>query len=380
MKIAYCINDHSGGGGTERIISRKCNKLIEAGYEICIIDTFKSNCESVFNFSKEIDYYNLEIDYFKVRNYNLLIKLFLYPLLYILHAIKLRRILKKINPDILISTFGHEARIIPCLKHPCKRILEFHHTRGYKLIELSHRELSSLQKMLIQYNEQREEKLINKFDTFVVLTEEDKQAWNNPSHCIVIPNMNSFSTLKYANTMQKQVLAMGRLTYLKGFDILLKVWKQVSEIIPDWHLNISGEGEEKINLQKQIEELNLGNNVSILPFTQDALSRYLEHSIFVLSSRHEGFGLVLTEAMECGIPCVSFRCKSGPSEIINDSIDGYLVTEQNIDEMAKKIIYLATNDQIRGMMGKKAKENVKRFAEDLIILKWTSLFNNLLSK
>ena len=137
---------------------------------------------------------------------------------------------------------------------------------------------------------------------------------------------------------------------------------------------------EKINLQKQIKKLNLENLVTILPFTQDVLNRYLKHSIFILSSRHEGFGLVLTEAMECGIPCISFKCKSGPSEIIEDGIDGYLINEQNIDDMAEKIIYLAKNTHIREMMGKKAKENVKRFSEDIIILKWTTLFNNLSSK
>ena len=377
MKIAYCIYDYTAGGGTERIISRKCNALIEAGFDICIINTCQSHRPTEFAFSEKIEVRDLSINYFKIRNYNLLIKVILYPLLYPIHKYKLLTVLKKTKPDILISTFGHEAKIVPFIKYPCKKVLEFHHSRGYKVIELKHRNLSNVQKQIIQYRENKEYKLVSHYDRFVVLTENDRKSWGSPANCMVIPNMNTFSTSSAGSLESKQVLALGRLTYLKGFDLLILAWEKVIKMLPDWHLNISGEGEEYDNLQKLIKDKGLESSVSILPYTHQIINRLMEHSIFVLSSRHEGFGLVLTEAMECGIPCIAFRCQSGPSEIIKDGEDGYLVNEGDLNNMAQRIIQLAQDPNLRIEMGRKAKINVKRFAEEVVLSKWKTLFQNL---
>ena len=98
-----------------------------------------------------------------------------------------------------------------------------------------------------------------------------------------------------------------------------------------------------------------------------------------MSSRFEGFGLVLTEAMECGLPCVSFDCPYGPREIIKNGEDGFLVDYLNVKELANTICKLIENDNLRKAMGLKAKNNVQRFNQDIVMQKWTSLFSQLKS-
>ena len=103
----------------------------------------------------------------------------------------------------------------------------------------------------------------------------------------------------------------------------------------------------------------------------------MDSSIYALSSRYEGFGLVLTEAMECGVPCVAFDCECGPSEIINNNIDGFLVEDRNVIQFAEKLEILMSDNELRKRMGVQAKQNVKRFGIEKVMQHWTSLFNDL---
>ena len=380
MKIVYCIYDHTAKGGTERIISRKCNYLADvANMDIYIVDCCQSKQKSFYPYSQKITFFDLHINYLKFRKLNLLFKIITYPFLYFLHERRLSSLINRIDPDIVISTFSYEASILPRIKHRSAKILEFHHCRGYKTLELANRNLSWIQKRLLSRKEENESKIIVKYDRFVVQTEEDKGSWGNPPNCKVIPNMNSFSTDQRASLKKKKILGLGRLTYQKGFDLLLKAWNKIANLYPDWKLDIVGDGEEKEYLDKLIKEYSLTKQASLLPYTSNVIDLYLDHSLYVLSSRHEGFGLTLTEAMECGLPCIAFNCKSGPSEIINDGVDGFLVENGNTQALADKIAFLIINTERRKEMGKFAKENVTRFSESSIMAQWIKLFEQIIS-
>ena len=135
-------------------------------------------------------------------------------------------------------------------------------------------------------------------------------------------------------------MAAGRYAPQKGFDKLINAWSIVVQNHPDWKLYIYGDGELRDELQQLINRLQLQNSCFLEHTTSDIAAKYAESSIFVLSSVYEGFGMVITEAMSCGLPVVSFACPCGPKDIIQNDINGLLVEPDNIDQLAEKISIL----------------------------------------
>lgn len=108
------------------------------------------------------------------------------------------------------------------------------------------------------------------------------------------------------------------------------------------------------------------------------MEKYLESSIYAMSSRFEGFGMVLIEAMACGVPCVSFDCPYGPADVIKDGEDGFIVRYLDCKELADKICFLIENEETRKLMGRKARENIRRYSRETVMGKWTELFEKVL--
>ncbi|MBP3590398.1 MAG: glycosyltransferase, partial [Muribaculaceae bacterium] len=181
-------------------------------------------------------------------------------------------------------------------------------------------------------------------------------------------------------------VAVGRLDEQKGFDILIKAWESVARIHPDWKLDIYGTGRDKEMLQDMIDKSGLTDKVTLCGVSDDMPKVYASGSIFVLSSRFEGFGLVLLEAMTCGVPCVSFDCPEGPSEIITDGRDGILVPfrglsdSQRAEVLAENICRMIENRDMRLRMSEKAIAKAATFSRDVIIDRWIELFNDITKK
>jgi glycosyltransferase involved in cell wall biosynthesis len=175
---------------------------------------------------------------------------------------------------------------------------------------------------------------------------------------------------------KKRIIAVGRLDYQKGQDLLLKAWKRVEEAHPDWRFDIFGDGQEKAALDSQISNLNL-KTVTLHPSTTDIYTEYLNSDFLVCSSRWESFGLILIEAMSCGIPAVSFDCNNGPRSIIADGKDGLLVKNGDTDDLADKINYLIEHPDQRQQMGLAAYHNVARFSEEEVFKHYLSFYESL---
>ena len=159
----------------------------------------------------------------------------------------------------------------------------------------------------------------------------------------------------------------------------MKIWQLVHAGHPEWELQIyGGFGEEQEELLPMIKEMKA--NIKVHEPTQYIFDKYLDSSIFLLTSKFEPFGLVIPEAMSCGLPVVAFDCPYGPADIITDGIDGFLVKNRNITQFAEKVCLLIENPELRRTMGQAGLQSSQRYAASLIMPKWKALFEQVTSK
>jgi glycosyltransferase involved in cell wall biosynthesis len=291
--------------------------------------------------------------------------------------------LNQLKPDITISMFGDEFPFLYKLDDGSIKIAEFHYSRNYlvhlikNIPNLRFRGIRLLYATFFQY---RQRILAQKYCKVILLTERDKHLWGNKKNLEVIPNAVSFRTDRVADLTNKQIIAVGRFIAQKGFDLLIKAFSLIAFQYPEWQVIIVGEGQDEGYLKDQIRQEQLESKVYLLPPQKDIKGLLLKSSIFALPSRYEGFGLVLTEAMECGIPCVAFDCECGPSEILTHGEDGYVSENGNVEQFAHHLASLMNDKDLRIKMGNAGRKNVRRFYVEPVMNKWLGLFSGLKSE
>ena len=177
--------------------------------------------------------------------------------------------------------------------------------------------------------------------------------------------------------MAKSVIYVGRAEYEKAPDRLIDVWRLVAQRHPDWTLRMFCTGAMLNDLKTKVKQYGIEQQVIFMPPTKDMEHEYMSSSLCVLTSRYEGFPIVLQEAMGCGLPCISFNCPSGPRYIINDGEDGYLVEDGHIEAFADKVCLLMENEELRRQLGRKAKQHMAFYSKDRIMSQWRDLFEQL---
>lgn len=385
-KIVYCIPDLYKPGGIERIISMKANFLAEYNYgnnySVTIITTGQGNNPTFYQFSSKIKFIDLDINYDEIVYYPFLKRTWIRRKKRIEHKKRLEKVLKEIAADIVISTFTHDAAFLPSIKDGSKKILEFHFSKGYKLRRAATENWSFIFRLAYGYLSLREERNVPpKYDAFVVLTKEDQEAWKTiRKDTISIPNIIPLLSDERSSKNNKIVIAVGRLDNQKGFDRLIDLWGLIKKDTPDWSLHIFGTGEDKDKLQEQIKKKQLQGQIHIFPPEKNIAKRYAESSIFVMTSRFEGFPMVLLEAMSFGLPSVSYLFKCGPRDAIEDGVNGFLVKEGDKQLFAEKVITLMKDEDLRKRMGNKAAEATQKYTYDNIMQKWIELFQKVLTK
>ena len=238
MKILYNLIGTFNSGGMERVIIAKANTLVEKGYEVIIVTTDQRGRKPFFPLHPQIRTYDLDINY-SINNGRLIEKVLCYPIKQWKHKKKLKALLSELKPDIIISTYGNEITIIPQIQTTAKKILEIHFCKGFRQMQNN----KLLWRLINIQRAKVEAKLVKKFDKFVVLTNEDRNYWGNMSNIEVIPNFISELPVQRAALKNKICIAVGRLTYQKGFDRLIKIWQMINKQCPDWELRIYGNGE-----------------------------------------------------------------------------------------------------------------------------------------
>ncbi|HWV13485.1 MAG TPA: glycosyltransferase [Sphingobium sp.] len=168
----------------------------------------------------------------------------------------------------------------------------------------------------------------------------------------------------------RRIVAVGRLVPQKGFDLLLAAFAQVADRIPDWSLTIWGEGPERVRLEAQRDALGLRDRVALPGVTREHGGWLREADIFILSSRFEGWGIVIGEAMAAGVPVISFDCRWGPGEMISDGISGLLVPDGDIAALGEAIAALSADADQRLRLSEGARMAAQRFTIDRVLAQW----------
>ena len=294
-----------------------------------------------------------------------------------MYKAKLWSVIKEIKPDIITSLLSHEIDFISDFNDKSIKIGENHFNRHFRYSFVKNNSRNILRRAVARYRDIELGYKVKKLDALVTLTQEDASLWPNDVKKYTIPNPLSFVKNNKSEGNTKRIIAAGRLTKEKGFDQLLYAWELVFKSFPDWSLAIYGEGEEYNNLQYIIKEKEL-KNVQICPFDENISEQFVKSDFYVLSSRFEGFGLVIIEAMECGLPVVSFNCKSGPSEIISNGVDGVLVNDGDISALADAMMSLMKDSSIISSMSRKAIEKAGVYKIDNIMRQWISLYKSII--
>lgn len=373
MKIIYCIACTCHSGGMERVLANKANYLTGHGYEVVIVTTDQQGLPPFFPLAEQIRCIDLGINYEENNGKSFANKLLHYPLKQYRHQKRLAAILKREKPDITVSMFCNDAGFITRINDGSKKVLEIHFSK-FKRLQYNRKGLWRLADL---WRSRQDEKTVRRFDKFVVLTEEDKGYWGNLPNITVIPNANTFATSQAAALENKKVIAIGRYTYQKGFERLIEAWNILSPGFPGWKLDIIGNGEERDKLQDLIHAYHLDGQVTLVSPTKSIDKVYLDASVLVMSSRYEGLPMVLLEAQAFGLPIVSFACKCGPKDIVANGETGFLVEENDIEGLARQLVKVMKDKNLRKQMGRKAKEASLRYAEDEVMAKWTALFDSL---
>lgn len=214
---------------------------------------------------------------------------------------------------------------------------------------------------------------IERYDRFIVETKESILEWK-VKDTIAIPNPLWFTTQVLSDLNNKKVIAVGRHTYEKGFDRMLQIWKKVLVKHPDWILDIYGKSSENNHLKLLTKNLNISENVVFYEPVHNINDKYLEASFYLMTSRFEGFGMVLIEAMASGLPCIAYDCPCGPRAIIAHNEDGFLIENSNESDYVNAIDTLIENVVLRREMAQKAKLSSKKYHIDEIMLAWDQLF------
>lgn len=294
------------------------------------------------------------------------------------HKRKLTALLEKERPDIVVSLYPSESSFIPDIKDGSKKVLELHFCKFFRL-QYGRKGLLG---WIDRLRTRQDERIVRRFDKFVVLTHEDKGYWGNLPNIEVIPNAAMHVSENYSDVKNKRVIAVGRLDYQKGFDRLIEAWELIQRTgeWADWRLDIFGQGEWQEMLQQMIDEKGLQDTVRINKPTKQIGEEYVKSSLLVMSSHYEGFPMVMIESMACGLPVVSFDYKCGPKDIIQHGINGLLVPEGDIKALANAMMEVMTDETYRRMLSRNARKVVDTYSEEAVMARWIRLFTSITAR
>lgn len=361
MKLVYITNGTSAPGGLERVLSIKASYLADKlGYEVHIITLNDGQNPQFYKFSSQIRFHDISYSGNALK-----------CLLEYIRGI--RKIIKSINPDIIsVCDDGLKGFFVPIFVggKRCPMIYERHVSRLIALAGRMPNWIDHFRFKLMNFG-------ASFYDRLIVLTNDNLSEWQGLSNLQVISNPLSFYPEKISSLNSKRIIAVGKISHQKGYERLVEAWKLMNHEASDWSIHIYGAETDGGKVRYLIQEYNLETQIYLHAPTKNIEREYMNASIYAFPSRYEGFGMVLTEAMACGVPCVSFDCPCGPRDIIQHEKDGILVQNDNILQFATALLELIQNQEYRFRLAQNARRNVRRYNVENIAGEWHSLFQKL---
>ena len=376
-KIVYCTPALYSAGGTERVVSVKANYFAEhLGYDVTIIVTEGNKGNSFFTLSDKVKVVNFGLGFEDLWNKPFLKKIYLYLVKQRKYKQLLTRELLRIQPDITITTLRREINFIHEMKDGSRKIGELHLSRAnYRGVE--EREASIIKSLFSKWWKKNVISNLQRLDKFVVLNENAVLEWPELDNVTMIPDPLPLKMKEKSTLQSKGIVTIGRHSYEKGYDFLLRIWALVEKKYPDWQLNVYGMGDPtpyvKLMDELSVDPRRCHLNSSLV----DVESEYQRSSILVQPSRTEGFGLVLVEAMACGLPVVAFDCENGPRSLIEDGEDGFLIPPYDVESLAERLMQLMDDEKLRTKMGEKGLLKSQQYHISKIASQWEQLFDEL---
>ena len=371
MRILYVCDTLTTYGGVERVLVEKANWLVEYGdSEVCLLTVNQGKQPVCFPLNSKVLYDDLNIRFYQQYQLPFLKRLIRIRQLHYLFRERLANVIHMMAPNVIVCACLDYVRDLLSVKGDIPLVFESHSSRL-----ASHFEGDGLLRRLhVSYLQQA----VKKAQMVVALTKGDADEWLKltPNVC-VIPNVVHLNDDGiYSDCTAKSVVYVGRYSKQKDIGSLLRIWTLVHQRHPDWCLHVyCGYVEEQEDLHDEIRLMD--SNIYVHEPTSDIIEKYKESSILLLTSLYEPFGLVLPEAMSCGLPVVAFDCPYGPADIITDSVDGFLICERNTETFADKICSLIEDVNMRLQMGRAGLHSSKRFSVENIMPLWKSLFERI---
>ncbi len=377
-KIVYCTPALYSAGGVERIVSVKANYFAEQyGYDVTIIVTEGIGKPPFFPISGKVNIVNLNVDFEELWNRPFWNKIVLYVLKQHKYKKSLKEELLRLRPDITISTLRREINFLAKIDDDSLKIGELHLNRA-NFRDLESSKFSLIQRLFVKWWKKKLVSHLRALDKLVVLTESSVKEWPELDNVVMIPDPLPIQVDSKSPLTSKHIVTIGRYSFEKGYDLLLKSWAIVQKEIPDWHLDIYGMG-DAAGYKKQAAQLDIDlSRCHFYGSVSDVQQIYKNSSIFALTSRFEGFGLVLVEAMASGVPVISFACQSGPLELISDGQNGLLVPLGDVSTFAEKLICLIKDADLRASLAEGGLETAQSCSLEKVASQWKAMFDDLM--
>ncbi len=368
MKLLYLTIQMNLMGGVARIVSEKANWFVAHGYEVTICDIEDYQMKSYYPLDSRVK--------FRIGSMSTTPGGMLTRLKGVLKMIgQLRRVIREERPDVIINAHCPLVTwVLPFLPVSGQRIMEIHQSR--QGLEVFNRQfMSPLARWVHRWATRW---IYGQYDKFVVLTSGDYEQWKL-KNCVVIPNFVEQKKLQVPHELnhetgndKRQILLLARLMPQKRIDLMIRIWASLANDFPGWHVKVLGEGQERAALEQQVRKAGLQESFLLPGEVKDVQPELSLSDILCLTSEYEGFGIVLIEAMQRGVPVMAFEYV-GVHDIIQDGHDGIVVPFGDVVGYADKLRELMLSAEKRKQLATNAFVSVQKFDKEHVMQQWKEL-------